>query len=183
MSESHQDKLRKILESMPISSVPEPWSIVGAFAVGGLTEIGFVPNSDDLLVVSSQGRGLFDAASGEKLSRDDEAFFDNPDSTGQTAPGIGRARDAIVPLAGLLGGGLPRITRDGWMIDVIQLPWPRHGLFLSSNFKPCYDDSGNSWKICEDGACEYRMAGFSPSGRAFVFASSCELVIYGRNTG
>lgn len=27
--------------------------------------------------------------------------------------------------------------------------------------KPCYDDSGNSWKICEDGAHEYRKAGFT----------------------
>lgn len=183
MSEAHQKKLRARLERMPMSDAPKPWSVVGMFAIGGLTEVGFVPNSDDLLVLSSQGRGLFDTRDGEKLSRDYEQFFDNPDSTGLTAPGIGRASDATVPLAGLHGGGLPRVTRDGWMIEVIQLPWPRHVLFLSSDFKPCYDDSGSSWKICEDGACEYRMAGFSPSGNAFVFALSCELAIYSRYTG
>jgi len=183
MTEAHQEKLRGILERMPMSDAPEPWSVAGSFAVGGLTDIGFVPNSDDLLVISSQGRGLFDTLSGEKLSRDDDEFFDNPDSTGLSAPGIGRANDVTVPLAGLHGGGLSRCTKDGWMIDVIHLPWPRHVLFLSSNYKPCYDESGNSWKICHDGVCEYRMAGFSPSGRAFVFASSCELVIYGRNAG
>lgn len=168
---------------MPISDVPAPWSAIGGSAVGGLTEIGFVPDTDDLLVVSSQGRGLFDTLTGEKLSRDYEEFFDNSDPMGFSAPGIGRASGLNVPLAGLRGGGLPRITHDGWMIDVIQLPWPRHVMFLSSNYKPCYDDSGDAWKICDDGACEYRMAGFSPSGRAFVFASSCELVIYGRNAG
>jgi hypothetical protein len=180
MSQSHQDKLREILERMPMSDVPPPWSVVGGSAVGGLTEIGFVPGTDDLLVVSSQGRGLFDTVTGEKLSRDDEEF-ENLDPTGLSAPGIGRAEGVTVPLAGLHGGGLQRTTRDGWSIEVIQLPWPRHVLFLSSNYKSCYDDSGNSWKICDDGACEYRMAGFSPSGHALVFATSCELVIYGRN--
>ncbi len=183
MTDSHQETLRKILERMPMSEVPEPWALIGGSAVGGLTEIGFVPDTDDLLVVSSQGRGLFDTLTGEKLSRDSEEFFDNPDSTGHTAPAIGRDSGKTVPLAGLHGGGLARVTRDGWMIDVIHLPWPRHVLFLSSEYKPCYDASGHSWKICDDGACEYRAAGFSPSGRAFVFASSCELVIYGRKAG
>ena len=35
-----------------------PWSMIGGFAVGGLMDVGFVPNTDDLLVVSSQGRGF-----------------------------------------------------------------------------------------------------------------------------
>ena len=183
MFESHQEKLRGILERMPMSEVPAPWSLIGGYAVGGLTEIGFVPGTDDLLVISSQGRGLFDTLTGEKLSRDYEEFFENPDPTGLTAPGIGRASGSTVPLAGLHGGGLARTAHDGWSIEVVQLPWPRHVLFLSSNYKPSYDDSGNSWKICDDGACEFRTAGFSPSGRVIVFASSCELVIYGRNAG
>lgn len=183
MSDSYQDELREVLKRMPFSDVPAPWSVIGGSAVGGLTEIGFVPGTDDLLVVSSQGRGLFDTLTGEKLARDSDEFFDNPDPTGLTAPGIGRASNSTVPLAGLHGGGLPRITHDGWIIDIVQLPWPRHVLFLSSNYKPCYDNSGHSWKICDDGACEYRVAGFSPSGRAFVFASSCELIIYGRKAG
>ncbi|MCC9603767.1 hypothetical protein LOC67_24720 [Stieleria sp. JC731] len=183
MSEAHQRKLPDRLEQMPMSDAPSPWSVIGGSLVGGLTDIGFVPNTDDLLVVSSQGRGLFDTISGEKLARDSEEFFDNPDETGMTAPGIGRANGVPVPLAGLHGGGLLRITRDGWSITIAQLPWPRHVIFLSSKYAAPYDDSGNSWKICDDGACEYRMAGFSPSGCAFVFASSCELVIYGRDAG
>jgi len=180
MSETYQDKLREILERMPVSDAPAPWSVIGSSAVGGLTAVGFVPGTDDLLVVSRQGRGLFDTRTGEKLSRDYEEFFENRDQSNLTAPGIGRASGSIVPLAGLYGGGLSRVTSDGWTIEVIQLPWPRHVLYLSSNYKPCYDNSGSAWKICDDRPCEFRSAGFSPSGRAFVFATSCELVIYGR---
>ncbi|WP_404310845.1 hypothetical protein [Neorhodopirellula lusitana] len=183
MSDSHQDTLRTHLERMPVSEPPAPWSVIGGSAVGGLTEIGFVPGTDDLLVLSGQGRGLFDTLSGAKIARDSNDAFDNPDASWLTVPAIGRHDGATVPLAGLVGGGLPRQTHDGWMLEVIQLPWPRHVLFLSSNYSPPYDDAGNSWKICDDGACEYRAAGFSPSGRSFVFASSCELVIYGRKGG
>ena len=57
MPESHQQKLRDRLERMPMSDAPSPWSVIGGSSVGGLTDIGFVPNTDDLLVVSSQGRG------------------------------------------------------------------------------------------------------------------------------
>ena len=178
---SHADELREILERMPVTKPPAPWSLIGEYSIGGLTEIGFVPESDDLLVVSSQGRGLFDTTSGDKIARDSDESFHNPDKTGHTVPAIGPADGQTVPLAGLMGGGLSKVTDDGWVIEVVQLPWPRHVLFLSSDFAPCYDDSGHAWKICDDEPCEYRMAGFSPSGNAFVFASSCELTIYGRS--
>ncbi len=46
MSESHQDKLREILERMPVSDAPAPWSVIGGSAVGGLTAVGFVPGAD-----------------------------------------------------------------------------------------------------------------------------------------
>ncbi|MEM9646551.1 MAG: hypothetical protein AAF989_16280, partial [Planctomycetota bacterium] len=106
MSDSHQDQLRKQLEHMPVSEPPAPWSVIGGSAVGGLTEIGFVPGTDDLLVLSSQGRGMFDTLSGAKIARDSNDAFDNPDTSWLTAPAIGRHNGATVSLAGLVGGGL-----------------------------------------------------------------------------
>lgn len=46
-----------------------PWRKVTCLAVGGLTEVGFAAGSL-LLVVSHQGRGVVDLASGNVLARD-----------------------------------------------------------------------------------------------------------------
>jgi hypothetical protein len=39
-------------------------------AIGGLTEVGFVPGSSLLLVMSHQGRGLLSWGSGDRVARD-----------------------------------------------------------------------------------------------------------------
>lgn len=61
-----------------MSDAPAPRSVIGGSAVGGLTDIGFVPGTDDLLVVSSQGRGLFDTLTSENISRHYAEFFKIP---------------------------------------------------------------------------------------------------------
>jgi hypothetical protein len=84
-------------------------------------------------------------------------------------------------LAGLQGGGLPLSTRDGWRIHVVQLPWPTHVVFLTSNYKELTDDSEYITKLCNDEPCTFRAAGFSPTGLSFVFATSGEVTIYTRH--
>jgi hypothetical protein len=180
MSDEYQRKLRERLERLPFGDVPKPWRVVGGSGIGGLTEIGFADGSDDLLVVSHQGRGLFDCLNGERLARDREELFENADGSGLTAPGIGKYEMTIFRMAGLCGGGLMTSTRDGWGIHVVHLPWPIHVVFLTSNFKELNDDTGHVTKIGNDEPCSYRAAGFSPTGRTFVIATSCELTIYGR---
>ena len=49
------------------------WELVGEFAVGGTTDVGFSSNSKFLLVASSQGRGVFDVSRCERVARDYEA--------------------------------------------------------------------------------------------------------------
>lgn len=64
------------------------WRKVAYLAVGGLTEVGFAGGSM-LLVVSHQGRGVVDLASGELLARDRQesgAWFD---AASRTALGTG----------------------------------------------------------------------------------------------
>src|SRR5690348_11801946 len=84
--------------------------------VGGLTEVGFADDSELLLVLSMQGRGIFDCASGQRIFRDDD-----DDRTGWyghdnlTAVGIGPLQGQSIRLCGLWGGGLPTFTKeDHW---------------------------------------------------------------------
>jgi hypothetical protein len=80
--------------------------------VGGLTEVGFA-DGPLLLVVSHQGRGVVDLASGELLARDRHesgAWFD----AGRRAVlGIGPLDGAWIGVCGVAGGRLPAAPRNG----------------------------------------------------------------------
>jgi hypothetical protein len=180
MSDFHRQQLRKRLEELPYSPPPAPWRLIGGSSIGGLIAVGYADRTDDLLVVSSQGRGLFDCTTGERLARDRAEMFDNPDESGLTAPGMGKHAATIFALAGLPGGGLAKVTRDGWVLSVVQLPWPLHVVFLTSNYTEVSNDNGCVTKLCNDEPCEFRAAGFSPTGRSFIVATSGELMMYAR---
>jgi hypothetical protein len=63
----------------PVQEPPAPWKHQVTWAVGGLFQVGYVEDSDVLLVLSSAGRGMFDCLVGEKVARDDHEahdFFD-----------------------------------------------------------------------------------------------------------
>ena len=87
------------------------WRKVTYLAVGGLTEVGFADGSL-LLVISHQGRGVVDLASGELLARDRQetgAWFDAD------------RRAALSPdyESGYRTGRLRLATSEGW--------WPPQG--------------------------------------------------------
>lgn len=65
---AHPAELNERLRRLRIEPAPPPW-VRTEHTVGGLTEVGYAPASDLLLVVSSGGRGLFDGLSGQRLSR------------------------------------------------------------------------------------------------------------------
>ncbi len=178
MADDYQISLRHSLETLPLGLPPEPWSRRGDYAVGGLTEIGFAPDADVLLVVSSQGRGLFDCRTGSKLARDPAEDWDGLDETHLVSPGFGDWAQTMFRLAGLHGGGLPMTTADGWGLHCVPLPWPQHFVFISRPWKSHMFDQWT--KIATDNACEFRACGFSDTGRSFVVASSCELLIFAR---
>jgi hypothetical protein len=112
---SFHDELRNRLRFIPLGQPTAPWRPIVRQAVGRVTEIGFVSQSDLLLVVSSQGRGLFDGRSGERIARDsappDDGWYDE---VRLTASGIGPVSDQLIRRAGLHGGGLSACTDDGW---------------------------------------------------------------------
>jgi len=60
------ERIRRMRRGLP----PEPWRHVASHGIGGLTDIGYGEGSDLLLVVSHNGRGVFDCLSGERVARD-----------------------------------------------------------------------------------------------------------------
>jgi hypothetical protein len=150
--------------------------------VGGLTDVGFGLHSDLLFVVSSQGRGVFDCLTGAKVSRD--AFVptdDEPDwfSTSElSAEGIGPLAGQVIRTAGLHGGGLPLLTRDGWSAERLALDWPDETLLLCQPWKHGYKP-GEFVKVGVDSVV--RAWGFSPTGRSLVLATSSDVTIWSRN--
>ncbi len=180
MFNEYQKRLRERLQRMQLVAPPLPWKHVATHAAGGLTEIGYAPDSDLLLVISSNGRGVYDCRTGERVARDREEIWEDLDETRLVSRGIGPLSDLRIRLAGLHGGGLPTTTEDGWNLDIIALDWPQHSMFLTLPYKSLFQDDGHSYKITQDGVAEFRAAGFSETGRSFVFATGSDLEIYAR---
>jgi hypothetical protein len=100
------------------SALPEPWRLVAEVGVGGLHSIGFVAQSEDLLIVSQQGRGLVSAATGVTLARDPDASWSWFDDRRSAALGLGPHDRTWVTVSGLAEGRLPQTTVDGWSLSV-----------------------------------------------------------------
>ena len=76
MDMKHLDPLRNKIRALHKVPPPNPWRTVGTVAVGGLRSVGFDRQSDLLLVVSIQGRGIIDCLSGAKVARDYKEYFE-----------------------------------------------------------------------------------------------------------
>jgi len=179
---SHTTELNDRLRSIKIAPVPPPWQRT-IHAIGGLTEVGYVPDADLLLAVSSTGRGLFDCTSGQRVARD----YTSPDEggswyddTGLLAQGIGPAEKHFIRLAGLHGGGLPRNTRDGWSLELVAPDWPLQSIIIQPPGRSVLIErfADGCAKIEQD--YEVRAFGFSDTGRSFVVAVSHSLIICSR---
>ena len=172
------DEIRKL----PISIPPSPWIRLSLPLVGGLLEVGFSRMSDFLLVISHDGRGVFDCSTGEKVARD-RSPLDNAaawhDHTRLQAQGIGPIFSEMVSLSGLWGGGLPKQTQDGWRVEMLTLDWPCQTLILQSPEQESVLDARSALAATIVGReSEVRAYGFSYSGKNFVLATSDSLLLW-----
>jgi hypothetical protein len=157
-----------------VQEPPAPWKHLITWAVGGLFQVGYDENSDLLLVLSSQGRGIFDCLTGERVARDHDEAHDYFDPIRLLAQGFGPLEGKTIRMAGLFGGGLARSTEDGWFVEEQTRAWPTRSILLTP---PTVEESV---VIGDDGACELRAFGFSETGRSLVIAISCDLAIFVR---
>lgn len=183
------DHLLPLIERVRAASVqgpPPPWRLVASHAIGGLTDVGFGRASDLLLVVSHQGRGVFDCLTGQRIARD----ADIPESDDEhwqdelnlEATGIGPLAGQIVRTSGVAGGGLALMTRDHWAAERLAVDWPFESLLLVAPNSCIYetrpDRSSAFTKLAEER--EVRAWGFSPTGKSLILATSSDVTIYSR---
>lgn len=183
MIPSHLRSRFDFLWSLPRAAPPAPWRKSTDAAVGGLTDVGFEASSDFLLVVSGQGRGVFDCTIGRRVARDDgeDYVFD---TSNLVAEGIGPLKGKYIRMSGLHGGGLVRGTADGWSIFSDPTKWPETDLFLGADFQDLlYKPPGTSDKKTKlaVNTSELRAFRFSPTGRSFVIATSSDVCIFSRS--
>ena len=176
----HLAPLIKRISSLKVEALPSPWSLVTSISVGGLRSVGFERNSDLLLILSSQGREVVDCVSGEKISRDEEEFYENEEHL--EAKGIGPLENKIINVAGLFGGGLPTTTEDNWGLESVAIQWPVETLLLVEPGSDLYGSIHNYpdkfSKIEESDTI--RAYGFSHTGKSLIIATSSDVTIYGR---
>jgi hypothetical protein len=178
----HLEPLKKKLLLLSIATPPTPWKLISTVAIGGLRSVGFDSNSDNLLVVSSQGRGVLDCLTGEKTARDYDEYYENEVSL--EAKGIGILSNRVIRISGLFGGGLPVSTEDCWRLESVTLKWPEQMIILLPPKSYLYGSlSGRTddmTKVVED-SCIVTY-GFSCTGQSFVVATTSEINIFNRAT-
>jgi len=160
------------------------WIHKNTFAIGGLQNVGYAPNQDILMVLSSQGEGIFNCITGEKIARkhnDDNWWFDTYNPETNIVEGFDCLHNIKIQTHGLNGGdNLPKKTIDGWQL-ISANPEPGEKPFEQYMVTKLHLESPNKQEkiyLTKDGACEFRAFGFSSTGKSFIIASSCELHIY-----
>jgi hypothetical protein len=179
-----QKQWNRQFREAPISGPPEPWRHLTSLHVGGVQAVGFSEREEYLLVISADGRGLFELPSGARVARDYD--FGGPwwDIVRLKARALDPIGDEWVTVAGIHGGGLLHVTPDGWSLERIAPDWPNEYVFLfppgASPFGPSgrapYSNLGPS----PEGE-SIRVYGFSASGLYFIIATGSEVLLFGRD--
>src|SRR5688572_2281413 len=144
------------------------WTHKETFAIGGLENVGFIPYQDYLIVLSSNGEGIFDCLTGQRIARNHNNYEWNNrfNDESMIIKGFDLFADSEIQTSGLHGADKLKKEWKGW-----RLKEQGHEIvLLSPNMKRKI--------VLDDDICELRCFGFSDTGKSFVVASSCELIIY-----
>ena len=161
------------------------WTHKNTFAIGGLHEVGYAPKKDHLIVLSSQGQGIFDCVRGEKIARlyNDLDWWDDFNDTTKSIAGFDVLANVEIRTSGLdSSDNMPKKTADGWKL-IITEPQPDEKPYEKYLVRKIYlvsPDNKENIYITKDGACELRAFGFSETGNSLIVALSCDLVIWTR---
>ena len=185
-------KLIDILSDALASSRPmqseAPWQLVTRSSAGGAFAAGFDPANEELLVVSANGQGIFDAVTGDRVYRNrEESGYDHEKLE---AVRLDKPDARPIPMAGDDGGGLRRTTSDGWTIDNLQINWPTSYSILQQPgasiffLGPQWEQRGKdaSFRVLVQSEGLPVAFGFSWSGKSLVWLDRSDLIIWTRNT-
>ncbi|MEM8523458.1 MAG: hypothetical protein AAGG68_02385 [Bacteroidota bacterium] len=160
------------------------WQKRSFWAVGGLREIGFKSNSDLLMVLSSQGRGIFDCITNKKIGRDYlDYYMEDWDENSGIVEGFGILKNEKIMCGGFEAPDiLKKETDDGWIVKTgkeIRPNWQKKKLMAEVMFI----QKANPKEKIEIGVFHYginRSYGFSDTGNSFVLATSSDLSVWNR---
>ena len=173
--------LKARVREAPITNPPHPWSPLGRIGIGGITEVGFVEDSEVLLVISGHSRELIDCRTGKRIARDTSvehrsSWYGPHDLI---ANGFGPANSRQIRLAGSSGGGLPVFSPDGWGAVRLPIDWPDEYLLLLDRYSSIYRPDAPFWKIAV--AREPVAWGFSYSGYSLIAATAEGVTVFARS--
>jgi hypothetical protein len=178
--EENRRRLIALIDSIKASKNPSGWGHVGSIAVGGLLSVGFSEKGPYLLVVSSQGRGVVNCESGEKVARDDEPYVGLSENN-LACLGIGPIEGETIKLCGPNGGCLPSSTSRGETLELVAPNWPEYDLILCQNYKSALvpGHQNECSIIYTEHVCAF---GFSWCGNFIVAACGSDLDLWHRET-
>jgi hypothetical protein len=150
-------------------------------AVGGLTAVGFDRTRDEMLVTSANGQSIISGQTGQRLYRNREQ--DGLDISALKGTRLDSPADERFDMAGLYGGGLRRVTDDGWAVEVVRDKCVLHPANASIHFlDPAWDTykKDATFHLLDHGGEDIRACGFSWTGRSLVVATPSTLAIWAR---
>lgn len=175
----YHSHLNTLINKIPKKDQPVGWKKVKALAVGGLTEIGFSKETNQLLIVSSSGRCLINCNNGEKLARDYDEYCNGYDPINLTCQGIGSLANELISIAGLHGGGLPTYNQYGESLELTSLQWPINDIYFCPLGKSIFDENDQN-DCCRIFSDSVRCYGFSWNGKYIAIATSSDVTIWQR---
>ena len=119
-------------------------------------------------------------ATGEKVARDYDPWAgDWYDEEHLRARGIGPIADEIIPLCGMMGGGLRKYSDDMWCAESIFTPDFGRVDYLEAPDEYIYERERPYHPTVIDESGEYfRAFGFSPSGKYLLHALTHTLQVW-----
>jgi hypothetical protein len=175
--------IKQRLQKLPLEGPPLPWKHKGTQPIGGLREVGFAEGTDLHMVVSESGRCIFDALTGQRVGRDPQALDSTwYDEIKLIAKGFGPLAGQSIRIAGLMGGGLPLSTVDRWHLQALTLEWQETSVILEPPGTSVLVErmSSGCVRLELTGAGEFRICGFSATGRSFVIATTADVEFFAR---
>ncbi|MBP2832616.1 hypothetical protein J8281_10510 [Aquimarina sp. U1-2] len=159
------------------------WFKKEKFAIGGLREMGFKPNTDILMLLSSQGRGIFDCIKAEKIERDSyDYYMEEWDEKTRIVQGFGKFKDEVFICGGFEAKDpIKKETKDGWKIKIKQE--------TRLDYRKVMKEAEVMYLVNNDKRIEIdvfhygidRAYGFSDTGNSFVLGISSDLYIWSRS--
>lgn len=182
------EKLKNRVIAMPEMAPPLPWRKVCHRNVSTLVGVGYDKDSDLILIDHYDGPEIIDALTGQSIDvSDDEISFE--ESLKLQAKGFGPLEGKNISMQGVYGGGLPRITKDGWQFESIHVDCYCMDLILVHPGSVLFNWEGSQYKdSCDriwDASKELhsvRCHGFSYTGKSFVIATEGDFVIYAKDS-